>query len=52
MTITVSTFFFVFSELKLEMIACFVDFGGIDGHYCLNFHQYQYNKQSPLILTH
>jgi hypothetical protein len=39
MTITVSTFFFVFSELKLEMIV----------H---QFHHYQQNKQSPLILAH
>jgi hypothetical protein len=53
----------VFSELRWEVIVCFVDIGGIDDHYCLNFlfcvnsnchqfHQYQQNKQSPLIITH
>jgi hypothetical protein len=76
MTITVYVFFFVFSELRWEVIVCFVDIGGIDYHYCLSFlscvqwvkmrghkkeslnsngnqfHQYQQNKQSPLILTH
>ena len=29
--------FFVFSELRWEVIVCFVDIGGIDDHYCLNF---------------
>ena len=28
---------FVFSELRWEVIVCFVDIGGIDDHYCLNF---------------
>jgi hypothetical protein len=37
MTITVKTFFFVFSELRWEVIVCFTDIGGIDHHYCLNF---------------
>jgi hypothetical protein len=29
--------FFVFSELRWEVIVCFVDISGIDDHYCLNF---------------
>ena len=29
-------FFFVFSELRWEVIVCFVDIGGIDDHYCLS----------------
>jgi hypothetical protein len=37
MTITVKTFYFVFSELRWEMIVCFVDIGGTDDHYCLTF---------------
>ena len=28
---------FLFSELRWEVIVCFVDIGGIDDHYCLNF---------------
>jgi hypothetical protein len=28
---------FVFSKLKWEVIAHFVDIGGIDDHHCLNF---------------
>ena len=28
----------MFSELRREVIVCFVDIGGIDDHYCLNFH--------------
>ena len=27
----------MFSELRWEVIVCFVDIGGIDDHYCLNF---------------
>ena len=27
----------MFSELRWEVIVCFVDFGGIDDHYCVNF---------------
>jgi len=29
--------FFVFSELRLELIVCFVDIGGIVDHHCLHF---------------
>jgi hypothetical protein len=29
--------FLVFSELKEEVIVCFVDIGGIVDHYCSNF---------------
>jgi hypothetical protein len=55
----------MFSELRWEVIVCFVDIGGIDDHYCLNFLACVqwvkmrgdcllcwHNKQSPLILTH
>ena len=28
---------FLFSELRWEVIVCFVDIGGIDDHYCLSF---------------
>jgi hypothetical protein len=31
------TLSFLLSELRWEMIVCFVDIGGIDDHYCLNF---------------
>jgi len=31
-------FFFVFNELGQEVIACFVDIGGIVDHHYLNFH--------------
>ena len=37
MTITVLSFLFMFSELRWEVIVCFVDIGEIDDHYCLNF---------------
>ena len=29
--------FLVFSELRWEVIVCYVDIGGIDYHYCLSF---------------
>jgi hypothetical protein len=29
--------FFVFSEQRWEVFVCFVDIGGIDDHYCVNF---------------
>ena len=28
---------FVFSELRREVVVCFVDIGGIDDYHCLNF---------------
>jgi len=28
---------YVFSELRWDVIACFIDIGGIDDHHCLNF---------------
>jgi hypothetical protein len=37
MTITVQTFFFVFSEIRGEVIVCFVDVGGTDDYHCLSF---------------
>jgi hypothetical protein len=37
MTITVQTFLFVFSEIRWEVIVCFVDIGGTDDYHCLNF---------------
>jgi hypothetical protein len=39
LTITVSTFFsyFVFSELRWQVIVCFIDIDGIVDHHCLNF---------------